>query len=59
MIPDKEAILGMFDEIDPEKINDWEKKFLGSVREQYDNNGSLSEKQLDKLIKIHKDKSIE
>ncbi len=36
-----------------ERLNDWERKFLDSITDQYDRNGDLSDLQIETLEKIY------
>jgi hypothetical protein len=43
----------LLDFIDPDELNDWEAEFYDSVKEQFENRGKLSEKQIAVLERIY------
>jgi len=43
----------LLDFIDPDELNDWEEEFYWSVKEQFEERGRLSEKQIAVLERIY------
>lgn len=52
MLTDCENVANIPKERGGPGFNEWEKEFLESLREQFDRNGSLTDKQLEKLEEL-------
>lgn len=50
---DRERIKHLLNFIEPEELNDWENEFYFSVKEQFEQRGSLTDKQVAVLEKIY------
>jgi DNA topoisomerase I len=50
--PDPDEVQGLFNKVDALTLNDWESRFVTSLKQQYNTKGTLSAKQLEILRKI-------